>query len=106
MKMENGDFYIPPYQREFTWEPSRKSRFIESLFIGLQIPFLFFWEMPDGNLEIVDGSQRLRTLQEFILGNLRLTELDWLPTLSHFTFADLPESRQKKSGIVQFVGSY
>jgi hypothetical protein len=96
MKMQNGDFYIPPYQRNFTWEPRRKSRFIESLIVGLQIPFLFFWEMPDGNLEIVDGSQRLRTIQEFIFGKLRLTELDWLPSLSHFTFADLPENRQKK----------
>jgi hypothetical protein len=96
MKMQNGDFEIPPYQRAFTWEPKRKSRFIESLIIGLQIPFLFFWEMPNGNLEIVDGSQRLRTIQEFILGDLRLTELDWLPTLSNFTFAELPETRQKK----------
>ncbi len=96
MKMQNGDFEIPPYQRAFTWEPKRKSRFIESLIVGLQIPFLFFWEMPNGNLEIVDGSQRLRSIQEFILGGLRLTELEWLPKLSNFTFADLPENRQKK----------
>ncbi len=96
MKMAKGDFEIPTYQREFTWEPKRKSRFIESLIIGLQIPFLFFWEMPSGNLEIVDGSQRLRTIQEFILGGFRLTDLEWLPTLSNFTFADLPENRQKK----------
>jgi hypothetical protein len=96
MKMSNGDFQIPAYQREFTWEPRRKSRFIESLIIGLQIPFLFFWEMPDGNLEIVDGSQRLRTIEEFILGDLRLTELEWLPKLSNFRFSDLPENRQKK----------
>jgi len=96
MKMRNGDFQIPAYQREFTWEPKRKSRFIESLIIGLQIPFLFFWEMPDGNLEIVDGSQRLRTIEEFVLGALRLTELEWLPKLSDFSFSDLPETRQKK----------
>ena len=96
LKMQNGDFEIPPYQRAFTWEPGRKSRFIESLIIGLQIPFLFFWEMPNGNLEIVDGVQRLSTIEEFILGNLRLTELEWLPTLSNFTFADLPENRKKK----------
>src|SRR5438132_4038312 len=62
-KMETGEFEIPPYQREDTWEPERKSRFIESLLIGLPIPFLFFWEKAEtGKLEIVDGSQRLRTI--------------------------------------------
>lgn len=60
-KMHKNEFFVPPYQREFTWEPERKSRFIESVVMGLPIPFLFFWEMEDGRLEIVDGSQRLRT---------------------------------------------
>src|SRR5258708_3093291 len=74
-KMHNGEFEIPPYQREDTWEPERKSRFIESLLMNLTIPFLFFWEKPEtGKLEIVDGSQRLRTIDQFILGDLVLEE--------------------------------
>jgi hypothetical protein len=95
-KMRNGAFEVPPYQREFTWEPERKSRFIESVIMGLPIPFLFFWEMEDGRLEIVDGSQRLRTIEEFVLGDLRLGDLESLPALSNFRFTDLPESRQRK----------
>src|SRR5712672_3221774 len=60
-KVRHQEFMVPDYQREFTWEPERKSRFIESLLMGLPIPFLFFWESPaTGKLEIVDGSQRLR----------------------------------------------
>jgi uncharacterized protein with ParB-like and HNH nuclease domain len=74
-KMRSRDFVVPGYQREFTWEPDRKSRFIESLLMGLPIPFLFFWEMEDGRLEVVDGSQRLRTVEEFILGEFRLGQL-------------------------------
>lgn len=95
-KMNRGEFVVPAYQREYTWEHDRKSRFIESLVIGLPIPFLFFWEMPDGKLEIVDGSQRLRSIQEFVLGDLRLGELGGLTALSGFKFSDLPESRQRK----------
>jgi hypothetical protein len=95
-KMKKGEFVVPPYQRAYTWEHERKSRFIESLVIGLPIPFLFFWEMPDGKLEIVDGSQRLRSIEEFVLSGLRLGELDSLTDLSGFTFSDLPESRQRK----------
>ncbi len=62
--MNNGDFIIPAYQREYTWDDHRKSRFIRvtdpepSHFHSL-----FFWEKPeDGTLEIVDGSQRLQVL--------------------------------------------
>ena len=95
-KMNKGEFVVPPYQRKYTWEHDRKSRFIESLIMGLPIPFLFFWEMPDGNLEIVDGSQRLRSIEEFALGELRLGELQSLTALSGFKFSDLPESRQRK----------
>ncbi|MEK0194139.1 DUF262 domain-containing protein, partial [Microcoleus anatoxicus] len=96
-KMQNGDFEIPAYQREFTWEPERKSRFIESVLMGLPIPFLFFWESPStGKLEIVDGSQRLRTIQEFVLGDFPLGDLEELSLLTGFRFKDLPESRQRK----------
>lgn len=95
-KMYNGEFVVPAYQREFTWEHARKSRFIESVVMGLPIPFLFFWEMPDGNLEIVDGSQRLRTLEEFVIGDLRMDDLEQLTHMSGLTFADLPPSRQRK----------
>ena len=97
LKMSNGDFEIPAYQREFTWEDSRKSRFIESVLMGLPIPFLFFWESPTtGKLEIVDGVQRLKTIEEFILHDFALGELEELSLLSGFKFKDLLESRQRK----------
>lgn len=95
-KVRDGEYVVPDYQREYVWDERRKSRFIESLIMGLPIPFIFFWEMPDGRLEIVDGSQRLRTLEEFVYGGLRLGELDPLTHLSGFRFDDLPESRQRK----------
>lgn len=96
-KMRDGEFEVPAYQREYTWEEERKWRFIESILMNLPIPFLFFWENPStGKLEIVDGSQRLRTIEEFIFGELTLGELDKLPLVSGFAFNDLPEARQRK----------
>lgn len=96
-KMRDGDFEVPAYQREFTWEDERKSRFLESVIMGLPIPFLFFWESPEtGKLEIVDGSQRLRTIQEFVLGDYRLGDLAELSLLTGLRFSDLPDSRQRK----------
>lgn len=95
-KMERGEFEIPAYQREFVWDLRRKSRFIESLIMGLPIPFLFFWERESGRLEIVDGSQRLRTIQEYLNGELKLGNLTELPSLSKTRFLDLPDSRRRK----------
>jgi hypothetical protein len=95
-KMRAAEYVVPAYQREFTWEEERRWKFIESLLLGLPIPFIFFWETPEGLLEIVDGSQRLRTIEEFILGGMRLGDLDQLTHCSGLTFDDLSPSRQRK----------
>ncbi|MBD3826152.1 DUF262 domain-containing protein [Stenotrophomonas sp.] len=95
-KMKNGEFVVPNYQRNFTWDHERKTRFIESLLLGLPIPFLFFWEMPDGKFEIVDGSQRLRTMQEFIHAGYVLGPMDSLTACEGFSFDDFPDPRRRK----------
>ncbi len=96
-KVANSDFGVPDYQREFTWEPKRKCRFIESLLMGLPIPFVFLW-MDDktGQLEIVDGSQRLRTLEEYLGNRLELNYLERLNLLNGTKFEDLTLARQRK----------
>jgi hypothetical protein len=97
-KLAKPEFYIPDYQREHTWDEKRKSKFIESVLIGLPIPFMFLAEVEDeeGRLEIVDGSQRIRTLTEFVHGKLVLNNLEKLPLLNGFTFDQLPLARQRK----------
>lgn len=96
-KMRQKEYTVPEYQRDFTWEPERKSRFIESILIGLPIPFLFFWEDDEtGKLEIVDGSQRLRTLEEYLYDSLVLSGLDRLKLLNGTRFTDLKDARQRK----------
>lgn len=97
MKMNKKDYIVPDYQREFTWEEDRKSKFIESIIIGLPIPFIFFWEDPaTGKLEIVDGSQRLRTIRDFFNDDLILNNLEKIPAANGMCFSDLPESRRRK----------
>lgn len=96
-KMAKEEYTVPSYQRAFTWDEPRKSRFIESLIMGLPIPFIFFWQNDEtGKLEIVDGSQRLRTLEEFFKKDLVLSGLKRLGLLNGFRFKDLPMSRQRK----------
>lgn len=91
-----GRFYVPEYQRNLAWHPRQQSEFIESLIIGLPIPFLFFYQAPDGRMEIVDGSQRMRAMRAFLKEGLKLSDLVLLPELNGFTFDELPEDRRNK----------
>lgn len=87
--------YVPDYQREYVWSVQRKAKFIESILIGVPIPYFFFADV-SGRLEIVDGSQRIRTLAEFISGKLKLKELESLTLLNGFKFSDLSPTRRRR----------
>jgi hypothetical protein len=91
-----GRFFVPEYQRKLAWGTHQQSEFIESLLVGLPIPFLFFYQTPDGRMEIVDGSQRMRAMRAFLKEDLRLSELVLLPELNGFSFKDLPQDRRNK----------
>jgi len=93
-KFNEGRYYVPDYQRNFTWPAKKQAKFIESVFMGLPIPFLFFWLDQEGRLEIVDGSQRIRTIREFMADKLVLRGLETIPALNGLRFSDLPDARQ------------
>ena len=95
-KVRSKEYYVPEYQREMVWDDAVQSRFIESVLIGLPIPFVFLWQDDDGRMEIVDGSQRMRTLCRFMDDELKLTKLELLPGANDFNYRDLSEARQRK----------
>ena len=60
--IKKGEIYIPEHRRGVVWDFNRQSRFIESIFLGLPIPPLFVAQRTESQwLEIIDGSQRVRT---------------------------------------------
>jgi uncharacterized protein with ParB-like and HNH nuclease domain len=68
-RIEEGDFIIPGFQREYIWKETEASRFIESLLLGLPTPALFLAKDKFSNKYLViDGQQRLKTLQFFYRG--------------------------------------
>lgn len=97
-QFQEGLFYVPEYQREFIWRDPHKCRFIESVILGLPIPMMFVADMEDGRLEIVDGAQRIQTLEQFVNSDLRLEGLERLPSLNGFAFEDMPKPQQRKLG--------
>lgn len=92
---DQNEIFIPAYQRKFVWTLVQQAKFIESVMIGLPIPFIFAADN-EGRLEIVDGTQRIRTLEAFLNNKLVLQGLKKLTKLNGFRFKDLILSRQRR----------
>ena len=93
--LQSAKITIPSYQRTFVWETDKQCRFIESIFMDIPIPPLFLLEKFSDEasttiFEIIDGVQRLTTLENFYGGKIRLSNLDTLSDLNQTTFPTLP----------------
>ena len=96
-KFRENEFYIPDeYQRKYIWSSKDKNRFIESILLGLPIPLMFFSDTNDGRCEIIDGAQRTQAMEEFMTGDLVLSELNKLTLLNGFSYQDIPLYFRKK----------
>lgn len=60
---------VPGFQRGFVWSKAQMDKFIESLLLGYPVPGIFLVKQADDNrMLILDGQQRLVTLQRFYEG--------------------------------------
>jgi hypothetical protein len=63
---ERSEIIIDPdFQRLFRWDTYQKTRFIESILIGIPVPPIFVAEDETGRWELVDGLQRISTIFSF-----------------------------------------
>ncbi len=97
---DESEIFIPDYQRDMVWTPKQQSRFIESILIKLPVPFIFAADVGQGDregaLEIIDGSQRIRTLDNFLSNKLKLVGLKKLTHAIGMRFSDLSKPRQMR----------
>jgi len=107
-KFRSEDIIIPDYQRKFVWDIRRASTLIESFAIGLPVPQVFFYENNDGQLEVIDGQQRITSIayffegffgEEDVNGNRKVFKLKGLEQrkdLEGKSFAELDDRTQRK----------
>jgi Protein of unknown function DUF262 len=97
---DTNELFIPDYQREMAWDNISQSKFIESILLGLPTPNIFVADISDedneSRLEIIDGTQRIRTLARFINNDLKLEALEKLKKFNNFRFDDLSLPRQRR----------
>ena len=89
-KYKKDQLFVPHYQRNFVWKKKQQAKFIESVFLGVPImPFLVSISGEEAELEIIDGSQRIRTLVQYCSDELKLNGLEKLKSLNGTKFSDL-----------------
>jgi len=86
----------PDFQRNFVWNTKRQSQLIESILMRIPLPAFYLDASPEGRLQVMDGLQRLSTLDAFCnKKTLRLTGLRYRKDLDKKTFDDLPVGIQQ-----------
>jgi hypothetical protein len=111
-RLQNEDIVVPTFdpelpegqgglgfQRGYIWRQSQADRFIESLLLGLPVPGIFLVKQPSGVFLVLDGQQRLRTLQYFYEGILRSREFKLKEVQDSFkgkTYKSLDEEDRRR----------
>lgn len=106
LKVENNEINMKPeFQRDFVWDISRASLFIDSLLIGLPIPSIFLGKnKEDESYIVIDGQQRLKSAYYFITGKFISNNVEVNFNLKNLknrewdgkTFAELDEKLKRR----------
>ncbi len=91
----------PPYQRKNVWSRKKKQALLDSLFRRYYVPRIVLREVRLGEAqsvsEVIDGQQRILTVQNFYAGKLPLPQTlkDLHPDLPGKKYDDLPSNMRR-----------
>lgn len=105
---EQFDF-SPDFQRRKVWDVTRKSKFLESMILGLPVPSLLVAKDDSRNKYIIiDGKQRLSAIRDFVCPEdggkgYRLKGLEVVKELEGYTFDELQKDPTKTIFLSRFT---
>lgn len=82
----------PDFQRKYKWDKDgheRGSKFIESCLMRIPLPACYFAELDDGTHDVIDGVQRITTIQNFFNDEFALENLTIFKELEGKKFSQL-----------------
>jgi hypothetical protein len=95
-QVESNRLHLQPvYQRRYVWDNKKASKLVESLLINVPIPVCYLAEEHDGTRSVIDGQQRLRSLNRFLQNEFALTGLEVLPDINRKRFRELSDRQQR-----------
>ncbi|MBD0778474.1 DUF262 domain-containing protein [Maribacter sp. ANRC-HE7] len=84
----------PDFQRKYKWDKEgweRASRFIESCLMRIPLPACYFAETDDGKQLVIDGVQRITTINKFFKDEFALEGLSTFKELEGKKFSEIGE---------------
>ena len=94
----------PDFQRmSGIWNIQHKSRFVESLMLNIPIPVFYVAEDWEANWTVVDGIQRMTTINDYVTGEFALAGLEYLTDLNRKRYAELPRRMRRRIDETAFV---
>ena len=101
----DGDIDLAPdFQRHYVWKLPQRWGLIESLLLGIPLPSFYFNENTSGQLQVVDGVQRLTTISQYVSkGGFKLGGVTYLHDLEGQGFDDLAAMFRRRLNSAQFV---
>lgn len=93
--LEHGHVFVPRFQRGYVWTETQASRLIESLIIQCPIPVIYLSQESDERLSVIDGNQRLQSIQRYITNQFGLRGLTAYPELEGLRYRELDPRFQR-----------
>jgi len=101
-----GDIiFDPEYQRNYLWDNRKASLLVESILLNVPIPVIYVAEDQESRWAVVDGLQRLHSLQRFFSNEFKLMGLEVLPELNRFQYSKLNPKAKRilNNGILRII---
>ncbi len=103
-RLENNEIDLEPdfQRRKDLWSEKEQSRLIESILIRIPLPAFYFDGRNDDCWTVVDGLQRISTINNFVVRKsedefkLKLSDLEYLVEFNGKTFEELPRPMQRR----------
>jgi len=93
----------PDFQREDVWSRKQQSELIESILMGIPLPVMYFAEDKYGNLQVIDGRQRLTALFKFLNNEFKINSAPILTHIKNKNFKELEPKEQIKLEDYQLI---
>lgn len=93
----------PRYQRRDRWAQSAQAELIESFLLNVPVPPVYLAEDDFGTYSVIDGKQRITTIQRFMREAFALDGLKKFPEANGLKFSALPKQLQNALSIRPYV---
>ncbi len=104
-RIEHGGLDLfPDFQRlRGIWDNTRKSRLIESLLLKIPIPVFYVAADGKDDWQVVDGLQRMSTINDYVANTFALHKLEYLTWFNGQYYDQLPRQMQRRIGETQLI---